>query len=192
MYLFHNYKRPIAVLDAEGRTYNIEPNKPWEVPLIRGTDCKGTEAYVPFVTPTNKVAEMLCKEGIHYGLVVVPEVRTETGIQFDLKAAALNSAQVRKGAEDHILERYIKGAKEDELAKIPVKPPSASIAAILDARGLDLKRDYGLSPVGYRVSEGAAARDAEMEALRNENREIKEMLSELLADRKSKREKVTA
>lgn len=200
MHLFHNSKETIRLLDSEGRTYVIPANVAWPVPALQGTDCNGTQAYAPFSISAEKMAKFLCDEGVHYGLVVVPETSTPTGIQFNLAKAARRSANARQTAEDGVLQRYIKGAKEDELAKLPVKPPSASIAAILDARGLDLKRDYGLQPVGYRVGDAAAARDTEMANLRAENEtqrkeisEIKEMLTMLMEDRKDeKRKKVTA
>lgn len=193
MYLFHNYRETITILDAEGRSYRIPANEPWEVPEIKGTDCNGTQAYNPFVISAAEASKIFCKEGIHYGLVPVPEKRGPRGIVFDIEEASIASKRVRKASEDAILDRYIRGAKEDELAKLPVKPPSASIAKIIDSRGLDLKRDYGLQPVGYRVSEAAAARDAEMEALRSSNStmsremgELKEMLAMLLDDKKEK------
>lgn len=195
MYLFHNYKETITLLDSEGRSYRIPANTPWEVPAVNGTDCNGTQACAPFTIPVQKVAKFLCDEGVHYGLVVVPEIRTNQGIQFDIAGAQALSLHKRKGSEDHILERYVKGAKEDELNKIPVRPPSASIASILESRGFDLKRDFGITPVGYRVSENVAARDAEVESLRRENAEmrrdnaeIKEMLARLLEQNTSPEE----
>ena len=189
MHLFHSYKETIRLLDCEGRTYVIPANKAWPVPAIEGTDCNGSQAYAPFSIPIAKVAKMLCEAGVHFGLVPVPEVATASGIQFDLAAAAKNSTKARKGSEDGILERYIKGAKEDELAKTPVKPPSATITAILDARGLDLERDYNIKPVGYRISEGAQARDSQVSKLEAEVSELKQMLSVLIEDKKEARKR---
>ncbi len=83
----------------------------------------------------------------------------------------------------------MKSAKDEQLGNRAIRPPAAPIEQILSSRGMDLKRDYGLEPVGYRVSEKAAARDKEMDELRKENREIKEMLNMLLEDKKDEKRK---
>ena len=96
-----------------------------------------------------------------------------------------------------MVQAYVKGAKEDELGKMPIRPPSAPIQRILDERGQDLKRDFGIQPVGWKLSDGAAQRDAQLVALQQQNdsqakemAELKAMLTTLLSsqDKKDKKQ----
>ena len=197
MYLLHTSKEIAHLIDAEGKTYHIPPNEAWEVPEIRGTDIPGPAGAAPyktFVTPSHKVGEMLMKQGVYYGLVEVHQVRQGNSIIFDVEGAMKASGVARKQAEDAMLQTYVKAAKEDELGKHPIRPPSAPIQKILNERGLDLKRDFGVQPVGWTLSEGAKARDAEMAALKSELAELKAMLEMAIEDKKpkGKRESVNA
>ena len=202
MFLAHSYKETIVLLDSEGRSYRIKPNEPWEVPPIHGTDIsgpKGQPAYKEFDIPAHKVAEMLIKQAVHYGLVAVPENRSSAGITFDMDSALKASTVSRRQAEDAMVQAYVKGAKEDELGKMPIRPPSAPIQRILDERGQDLKRDFGIQPVGWKLSDGAAQRDAQLVALQQQNdaqakemAELKEMLTMLLDEKKKARKVVDA
>lgn len=184
MNLYQNSGSEVALLDSEGRTHRIPNETPWEVPDINGTDCDGTQAYRPFVIPSNKAADVFIREGKRFGVVAIPQKRTQNGISFDVESAKTLSTHVRSEFEKGVIDGYIKGAKEDELAKLPVRPPSPALQALLDKRGLDLKRDFGITPVGYKVGEGAAARDAEMESLRQQLTELRELVALSLEDKK--------
>ncbi len=184
MYLYQNSGQTVSLLDSEGRTHKIPNNSPWEAPSITGTDCNGTQAYAPYVVSAQKSAEILIKEGKRFGLVAVPEVRTDGGIKFDVESAAALSSSLRSQFEQGLIDAYVRAAKEDELGKLPVRPPSAALQALLDSRGLDLKRDFGITPVGYRVGEATAQRDKETDDLKKEVGELKAMLTMLLEDKK--------
>ena len=89
-YLFHDNKEDVRLLDCEGRTYIIPPNKAWPVPPLEGTDIPGLEgqpAYRSFTIPADKMAKYFLKEGKHFGLVEVHERPLENGIAFDVKTA---------------------------------------------------------------------------------------------------------
>ena len=182
MFLLHTSAETAHLIDAEGRSYHIPPNEAWDVPTINGTDIPGPAgqpAYKSFTTSPDKVGAMLIRQGVYYGLVEVKVLRTPTGTTFDLDGAKEASTRARRQAEDAMLQSYVKGAKEDELAKLPIRPPSAPIQKILNERKLDLKRDFGVQPVGWILSEGAKSRDVEFAALKAETEDQKQKISDL-------------
>lgn len=187
MFLYHSASVEAAVMDSEGRCHRIPPNTPWEVkPQITMDTDKGGSP-IQNTIPAEKVARQICDDGRLYGVVIVPEIRSGLSITFDVDSAARESTRIREQAETEILDRYVKHAKEEQLAARPVRPPSTSIQKILDARGHDLLRDYGLQPVGYKVSEGALKRDAEIAALHQQKdaqdkeiADLKQMITRLI------------
>src|SRR5262245_30547236 len=167
-YLFHAYKEDVRLLDSEGRTYIIPPNKPWKVPALEGTDISGPigmPAYRTFSVSEEKMAKQFLIDGKHFGLVEVQEKFTDQGIVFDSKDAAQRSIKARYDDQTFLLDQYIRSAHESELSKQPVPPPVDTVQKILDERGLDLQKDFGVTPVGYKVSEYALARDQKMREL---------------------------
>ncbi len=204
MYVFHNATSLLTpviltkgsdptmvaiIIDSEGRGHRIPANEPWEVKPQTCMDTDKGGSPVQLTIPAEKVAAQLVHDGKFFGLVIVNQIRTANGISFDVEAAAKESKRIREQAETDLVEKYVKSAKDEQLGNRAIRPPAAPIEQILSSRGMDLKRDYGLEPVGYRVSEKAAARDKEMDELRKENREIKEMLNMLLEDKKDEKRK---
>lgn len=175
MYLFQNCGRVASIL-VDGRMFNISDSEPFDVPAIEGTDLEK-----PYTIPSVKVGNELIRLGVLYGIVELTQHRTARGFEFDLEAADAASRELRNQAEMDLLNRYVSGAKADELANVPVKPPSAPIQAVLDARGLDLKRDFGITPVGYKISEAVQARDKETHALKADNEDLRNRLDVLTA-----------
>src|SRR5262245_59333135 len=161
-HLFHNNADEIRLLDCEGRTHIIPPHKAWRVPDLHSTDCDGTRAYVPITTPAEKMVKYYLREGIHYGLVEVRETVTDNGITFDLADAARRSTAAREHDKTEMLERYVFGAKDDEMKKEPVKPPPDVIKQILVERGLDLIKDFGVRPVGYASRDTVSEREKDL------------------------------
>ena len=181
-FLYHNNKDEVRMLDCEGRTYVVPPNKPWNVPMLEGTDIPGQAgqpAYRSFTIPADKMAKYFLSQYPHYGLVELAERLTDQGIQFDLAGAAERSAKSRYDDQTMMLDKYVQSAHEDELNKIPVRPPVPVIQEILDARNLDLQKDFGITPVGYKVSEYAAARDEKMKTLEDDNAAQRKELAEM-------------
>ena len=187
MFLFQNSDRTAFVLDAEGRTFRIEPNIPWEVKPQISSDCDKGGYPVQNIVPADKVAQQICDDGKFYGIVIIPEIQEGFNTKRDVETARARSTEVRRNAENALVDQYVSHQKQNQLAVRPVAPPSESIQAILNGRGLDLKRDFGLEPVGYRVSEAAAARDALIETQGREIKELKEMLAMLMEDKKAKK-----
>ena len=181
-YLFHNNPHPVNYLDCEGRTHIIPPNRPWSVPSLDGTDIPGLEgqpAYRTFTIPADKLAKAIMEDRKHDGLVLVAEQISDSGIAFDVKTAAQASSEARYRDQTAILDQYVKSAHEDELNKQPVRPPAESIQKILDDRGLDLQKDFGVTPVGYKVSEYAQARDEKMKTMEAENTSLRKEVSDI-------------
>ena len=181
-YLFHAYKEDVRLLDSEGRTYVIPPNKPWKVPSLEGTDISGPigmPAYRSFTVSEDKMAKQFLIDGKHYGLVSIDERITDQGITFDINTAAERSKKARYDDQTLLLDQYIRSAHEGELNKQPVPPPVETIQRILDERGLDLQKDFGVTPVGYKVSEYAMQRDQTMKQLAEENAAQKKEMAEM-------------
>jgi len=181
-YLFHSNKDDVRLLDCEGRTYVIPPNKAWKVPALEGTDISGPigmPAYKTFTISDEQMAKHFLREGKHYGLVSVEEKITDQGILFDVKDAGERSKKARYDDQTYLLEQYVASAHDDELNKQPVRPPADVIQGILDDRGLDLQKDFGITPVGYRISEYAAARDEKLKQLEVEKNDQAKEIAEL-------------
>lgn len=211
MYVFHNAPKhlltpvimqrgaePILcamVMDSEGRSHRIPPNTPWEVKSLDCMDVtEGGTRFVNHPQSVEKVAKMLCDNGVFYGIVPVPEIRDGISINFDLKSAERESTRVRIQAERGLIEKYVANAKMEQLQGRPIRPPSDTLQRILDTHDLDLLKDFGIQPVGYKVSEGAAMRDrklADLEATNanqaKELAEMKEMLAMLLEDKEKEK-----
>src|SRR5262249_46299420 len=139
-FLYHDNKDEVRLLDCEGRTYIIPANTPWSVPSLEGTDIPGKAgqpAYPTSTIPPHKMAKYFLDEGKHFGLVLLEERFIDGGIQFDMKTAAQRSSKARYDDKTAMLDRYVQSAHDDELNKLPVKPPVEVIQAILDERGLD-------------------------------------------------------
>lgn len=185
MFVFHNDDTLLECL-IDGRMFSIPPYEPFEVSSIEGTDLEK-----PYSIRSAKVGGELIRLCALQGLVEITSERTKAGFGFDVERAARESTVARDNAEGMMLARYVSGAHEDELAKKPVSPPSLPIQRILDKRHLDLQKDFGVTPVGYKVSEYAAKRETEMDLLRRENAEqkkdiadMKEMMTLLLDNQK--------
>lgn len=213
MYLFHNATENLTpviltknaepqlvaiIVDSEGRGHRIPPNRPWKVEPQISMDTDKGGAPMQALIPAEKVAAQLIKDGAFFGLVAVPEIQTANGISFDVETAAKESTRIRYQAESAVLETYVKHAKDEQLANRAMRPPSPSIERILNSRSMDLKRDFGLEPVGYKVSEKAAQRDREVEALKEQNAlltkelgELKDMFAMFMEDKKESRKKET-
>lgn len=204
MYLFHNTPdssltagldsngsvRYFAyILDSEGRTHRIAANSLWEVKPQHCTDVSDGGKNVVVTIPAEKVGRQICEDGKPYGVVVIQEKRTPEGITFDYETARAESERIRNQFEIELIETFVKRAKEQALQNMPIRPPAPALQKILDARGLDLQRDYGITPVGYKVSEAAAARDREVADLKRDLAEMKELLNMALEDKKAKRPK---
>jgi len=180
-FLFHNNPNEIRILDCEGRTHIIPPNRAWRVPDLAATDCDGTRAYVPISVPADKMVRYYLREGIHHGLVLVHETVTDSGVQFDLADADKRSTAARYNDKTELLNAYVFTAKDDELKKEPVKPPPPVIQAILDERGLDLEKHFGIRPVGHVVSESMEAREKEVMELKRRNDQYEKELADMRA-----------
>jgi hypothetical protein len=181
-YLFHSNPHEVRLLDCEGRTYVIPPHKAWSVPALEGTDITGPQgqpAYRSFTIPAEKMAKHFLAEGQHFGLVMLEEKITDNGITFDLKEATERSAKARFDDQSFLLDRWVQTAHDNELKKEPVRPPEPVIQAILTERGLDLQKDFGITPVGYKVSEYASARDEKMKTLEAKTNAQEEKIAEL-------------
>src|SRR5262252_7610176 len=163
-FLFHNNPNEIRILDCEGRTHIIPPNRAWRVPDLAATDCDGTRAYVPISVPADKMVRYYLREGIHHGLVLVHETVTDSGVQFDLADADKRSTAARYNDKTE-----------------PVKPPPPVIQAILDERGLDLEKHFGIRPVGHVISESMEAREKEVMELKRRNDQYEKELADMRA-----------
>lgn len=173
MFLYQNTTKTVHVL-VDGRQFSIPHSEPFEVKAIEGTDLEK-----PYMISSDKVGREIIRTAVLHGVVTIEQIRTARGFEFDMEKADKESTRLRGKSQLEILQRYVDGAKQDQLANLPIKPPSAPIQAILDERGLDLKRDYGITPVGYKVSEAVAARDAELAATKQENASLRADIDEL-------------
>lgn len=184
-YVFHcSDEDASAVID--GRLIVIPPNELYEVEEIRGTDVNNNGKY-EYIIPVHKVIERLLQHCWHFGLVVVPMTRTVGGVTSDLDAAKKMAFDARIAAEDTMLSKYISDQTERVTinGKAPIAP-SKPIRRILDARGLDLIKDFNLTVPGETISK-AADRDKEMSEMKlrmdkqdKENEELRRGMSQLI------------
>jgi hypothetical protein len=181
-----------AEIVIDGRGYVIPPNVPYEVLEISGTDHM-TGDY-PYQTSAKDVAAEMVRTLWHVGLVEIPieTVKTRNGItyQYDEAAALQKSRELIVKAEENMLMAYVTQCRELMGENKPAQPPGPRIAEIIKKHGINLKEKYNISPVGFDVVAASAAKNAEMDQLRQAMAEQQKMIDQLLAMQKKPKQPV--
>jgi len=119
------------------------------------------------------------------GLVEIPveTVKARNGITFSYDTnAALKKAKERLiQAEEKMLSDYVTQCRELIAENKPAQPPGPRIAAIINKYGVDLKAKYGIVPIGYDVAAAGAAKNLEMESMREQMAKQAQMIEQLMA-----------
>lgn len=178
VYVYHCSKTPASAV-IDGHLIVIPPNELTEIDEIRGTDVNNNGKF-EYLIPVSKVIERLLHHCWHFGLVVVPMTRTVGGVTSDLPAAKKAAALALNAAEDTMLSKYI--ADQQERVTIQGKAPlapSEPIVRILEARQLDLNKDFNLKVPGLSIKK-ANDRDAEIAELQKANEDMKKRMDAML------------
>jgi len=158
-------------------------------------DGNGRKYTIPSMEPTeiesDYMADRIMEHCHYYGIVEVAQIRTKTGIQWDLKDARERAEQALLRSEKQCINDYVRMQLEARVKQnVPPLPP--------EGRALDcvVKHKYnlhkaGIHPVGweppYDMPEDSPAVqlkqsdiDARMAALENENEKLRGELREFM------------
>lgn len=175
MFLLHVDTEPVHEV-MEGRLLTLLPNEPFEVKEIVSTDVD-LNGNKTFVIPSEFIARVIIAHQMHHGVVLVKEIRRGYNTELDVKSARAEAAIALKAGQDKMLSEYVRIQLEDRLKENkPALPPSKPIERIIDERGIDLQKEYGFRPVGWRVGDETKAREERTAALEAENVELKRTL----------------
>jgi hypothetical protein len=177
IFLFHVYRDP-AQLCIDGKTFIIPPNELFEVTEIRGMDCNNN-GHQEYITPPSKVAELIIARGKHFGIIEVPLTRRGTDVQVDIEDARRRAKDLLRSTEDQMLMAYVREQQERAQANAPVQAPGGRVLEIIQERGLDIKKEFNINPVGWVLGE-QAAKDNRMEELERQNAQLQSQMKELL------------
>lgn len=186
VYVMHAYHEPLSLmLDTHS----------WSAPSLEPVEVSEGDFYAQ---------QLVNCYGPVYGLIIIPSVRTRTGISIDVEAAEVLAKAALKKSEDELLQRWVLRQQTERVkAGLPVLPPTGRVDEIIRNRGLNLQRVYNINPVGYEYTPpdadpsygrlptsapGAqdqlnllAAKDAEIEALKADNTAKDQIINERLA-----------
>lgn len=142
----------------DGRLYSLEPKKPFKV-------------------ESDHIAGLILAHKHYHGIVEVKATETETGIVYATDEAVKLALETLEAKELERVNAWVNSQYDDRIQnnKPPLAPPPA-IQAIIDKRGIDLKRDYNLTVP--RLQMGAAVQ-GDVLTLRNENQALREDLGRL-------------
>jgi hypothetical protein len=164
-----------AHITVDGRMISIPPNEIFEVPELRGNHFNNNGPCEYIITEA-KVAEELIRQGWYHGIVDVPIRRSKNGMEADVEAARKLATALLIDSEDKILGQYISDQQERTTVhgKAAIAP-IGRVLKIIEARGIDLEKDYNISPPGYGMAK-ARNRDAEVEELKHQMAELQKAL----------------
>ena len=172
-----------AQVRIDGRLFSIPPNELFEVPDITGTDCNNNGP-TEYRIPEKQVAAKIIEHCWYHGMVEVPMTRTKGGVTSDIEAARKAARTALELAHDTMLNKYVTDQQERlSIYNKPALAPSTPIMKIIERRGIDLDRDFGIKPPGFDMR-GARDRDAEMEELKKQIAELRANMSEPEGKRK--------
>lgn len=162
--LYHCSPETVSVR-VDGKLFVLPPNEICEINEVRGTDCNNNGPY-EYIIPEKLVAQLIISRKPF--IVEIPMVRTKGGVSSDLAAAQKQAKAALELYEDSQLAKYIED-QQDRVMKHNKSPmaPSAPILAILEKRGLDLKKDFNLEVPGLMIGK-VRDRDAEIDSLREQ------------------------
>jgi hypothetical protein len=165
-----------AHVTVDGRMISIPPNEIFEVPELRGNHFNNNGPCEYIITEA-KVAEELIRQGWYHGIVDVPIKKSKSGMEADVESARKQAAALLNENQDKILAQYISDQQERTTVhgKAAIAP-IGRVLKIIEARGIDLEKDYNISPPGYGMAK-ARDRDAEMEELKRQMAEMQKALT---------------
>jgi len=160
-----------AHLTIDGRLISIPPNELFEVPELRGNHFNNNGPCEYVITDAQMVNHIQ-QQGWWAGIVEVPIRKSKNGMDADLDAARKLAAAALEKSRDQTLADYITEQRERQTIhnQAPIAPVGR-VLKIIEARGIDLQKDFNISPPGYAM-EKQKSREAELE-------ELKRMVGEL-------------
>lgn len=85
-----------------------------------------------------------------YGIVIVNQVRTKTGVTWDVEEAQDRAENYLKECEKTVVDFYIRQQMEDRIAiGKPALPPTGRALDVIKANRINLRKQYGITPVGW-------------------------------------------
>lgn len=85
-----------------------------------------------------------------YGIVEVNQTKGKTGITWDVDEAAERAGEYLKRCNKATVDFYVRQQMEDRVgAGKPALPPTGHALAVIQKLGINLRKQFGLSPVGW-------------------------------------------
>lgn len=109
--------------------------------------------------------------GRNYGLIVMEQIKTRTGISLDTDAEIERAHKNLAKCESDLLNEWVIVQQTTRIpANLPILPPSGRVAEIVASRKIDLKKKYNFNIPGDQpfVDEEKQALIAENKRLRTE------------------------
>jgi hypothetical protein len=154
-----------AHLSIDGRLISIPPNELFEVPELRGNHFNNNGPCEYIITEAQMV-QHITEQGWYHGIVEVPVRKSKTGMDADVEAARTLAQAALDKSRDQTLADYISEQRERQTVQnLAPLAPMGRVLKIIEARGIDLEKDFNLAPPGYAVHK-QKSREAEIEELR--------------------------
>lgn len=132
--------------------YHIEPNEPYEI--------SDGVFYV------EKLMEIY---GRQFGLIVMEQVKTRTGISLDTDAEMLRAKKHLAKCETEMLLEWVHKQQTERIPKnLPILPPLGRVKEIIDTRQIDLKQKFN-----FIIPGAEPFVDTEKDELRKENQRLR-------------------
>lgn len=120
-----------------GGLYILPPNEPTEFPV--------------FVANA-----LLNHKGPIHGIVEVEQVKKKNGVEYLVDEALEKAEKYLDECERKSIEFYVRQQMEDRIGTgKPSLPPNGRALSLILRRGISLKDEYGLVPVGWRDAAGS-------------------------------------
>lgn len=94
---------------------------------------------------------VLDHKALIHGIVEVKQIKTKTGVQYDIEEAEVRAQEALAVAEDRSVQFYVRQQMEDRIAGgKPALPPNGRARSIVLRKGISLREQFGLTPVGWK------------------------------------------
>lgn len=139
----------------------------------------------PVEVENDFIAKRILEHKWYHGMVEVPQIRSKGGVKYDIETASKMAKEKLASADKKMLDEYVKNQMEDRIMRnFPPVPPSGRYKYVIDKYNVDLKQ-YGINLIGPgqdmdKVPTLQTGHTAEMQALINDNRDLKQRLDRIL------------
>lgn len=173
-----------ATCEIQGHVFRIPPRKAFRIGAMFDMD-HNNNGPVEAPIPEETVCQRLVERCWYFGLVEVPVLESEGQLgpeyRYDIPAALEVAKERLIVAEEQILGNYVKVSQDRMSQQLPAMPPNGRAKYIIEKRGIDLKKSFNITPVGYDTVRAASSHDDEIAELRRRNEELRKQFEQVMA-----------